>query len=376
MNDSAAGPRAPATHDTGDFAILDTGHLPVAAPELERVIRSILAGATTSFASDRNSTCYRVSLSAGNGASDTAVIKVPRFGRQRTNDDVTFAGETAVLAKLPAAGIANAYRLLARVKAGGMHFLVTTNVPGAPPDPLLHSLDRRQLAALFDSLLLMDRQGLMHYDLKPGNILFDRDAHGFVDFEFARFEPWLDAFTPAAATYCEDYNVSPNPYFPSRSNVANFEFRTLFRYLAELEEAGSVTAPETFFRGYLQEKSRYHTRMASHLAGLEPDSVEQMSARAGVTGEEVRCRLAKAAAYENTLAALMHEASPSVTDLERSLVGFRHDVFERQREQADTSRREAFERAGHERDIGRLPAEYMDAMSGTFERVWRSRPVP
>src|SRR6185369_2778371 len=114
--DSAAGPRAPATHGTVDFAILDTGHLPVAVPELERVIRSILAGATTAFASDRNSTCYRVSLSAGNGTSDTAVIKVPRFGRQRTNDDVTFAGETAVLAKLPAAGIANAYRLLARVK--------------------------------------------------------------------------------------------------------------------------------------------------------------------------------------------------------------------------------------------------------------------
>jgi type IV secretory pathway protease TraF len=162
----------------------------------------------------------------------------------------------------------------------------------------------------------------MHYDLKPGNILFDRDTHGFVDFEFARFEPWLDAFAPAAATYCEDYNVSPNPYFPSRSNVANFEFRTLFRYLAELEEAGPVSAPETFFRGYLQEKSRYHTRMASHLAGLAPDSVERMSARAGVTGEEVRCRLAKAAAYENTLAALMHEASPSVTTSSAPSLGF------------------------------------------------------
>jgi serine/threonine protein kinase len=345
-------------------------------PEIGRAIQSILEGTMSAFASDRNSTCYRVSLSAGNGVHHMAVIKMPRSGSQRTNDDVTFAGETAILARLPEAGIANAYRLLARVKAGDTHFLVTTNVAGAPADLTLNALDRRRLVTLFDSLLLMDRQGLMHYDLKPGNILFDGDEHGFVDFEFARFEPWLDAYAPAAAARCEDYNVSPNPHFPCRTNVANFEFRTLFRYLAGLEQARSAMDAETFFRDYLREKSRYHTRMASHLAGLAPDSVEQMSARAGITDEEVRRRLALAAAYEDTLAALTHDAPRSVAALERSLIEFRHDVFERQRARADMSRRKAFERARQEVGADRLPAEYVDAMSGTFERVWRSRPVP
>ena len=117
--------------------------------------------------------------------------------------------------------------------------------------------------------------------------------------------------------------------------------------------------------------------MASHLAGLAPDSVEQMSARAGITGEEVRRRLAKAAAFESTLAALMHDAPRPVTELERSLIGFRHDVFERQRDEA---RHVAAGSLRADCVAGsapiELPAEYVDAMSGTFDRVWRSRPPP
>ena len=239
MSDSALGSLRRQRDGSLDFAILDTGAAPGRCagngardpvdPGRRRRPRS---------PRDRNSTCYRVSLSAGNEVSEIAVIKVPRSGPQRTNDDVTFAGETAILARLPDAGIANAYRLLARVKVGGIHFLRDHERARAHRQIrcCIRSTERR-LASAFrqpvpdgsprpDALRSQARQHSLR-----------RDRHGFVDFEFARFEPWLDAYAPATAAYCEDYNVSPNPHFPARTNVANFEFRTLFRYLAGLEQA-------------------------------------------------------------------------------------------------------------------------------------------
>ena len=81
------------------FAILDSGALPVAAAEIRRAIRRVQDGEATEVARDRNSICYRVPLASAADAHGMAVIKVPRPGPQRTNGDVTFAGEAAILAQ-------------------------------------------------------------------------------------------------------------------------------------------------------------------------------------------------------------------------------------------------------------------------------------
>ena len=366
----------PAKPERGpDVAICERGTLPIAAAEIRRVIRIVLQGDATEFARDRNSVCYRVLLREGGGVPRPAVVKAPRPGPQRTNGDVTFAGEAGILARLPQAGITNAYRLLARAKAGDVHFLLTTHVPGAHPDPAQHPLDTPQLQGIFDTLFAMDCQGLMHYDLKPGNLLLDGKRHGLIDFEFARFESWQDAYAPATTTYCEDFNVSPNPHFPARTNVANFEFRTLAGYLAGLARATPTAGAAEFLRHYLQAKSRYHERMGQFLADLAPESADRMAKQGGIAVRDVRRRLGEAAAFADRLVALMRNPSKQVAEFEHSLMAFRQCVFERRRREAQSLRAAAFDRLRRD-GIGAsaLPTEYLSAMAGTFDLVWRSSP--
>jgi predicted Ser/Thr protein kinase len=353
--------------------ILDAGPKAIDPGFYAGAIRSIVQGSVPEVAQDRNSTCYRVHLPEHGPAPEAAIVKVARPGPQRTNPDVSFEGEARILARLPEAGIANAPGLLARVEAGGRYFLFTTELPGKHPDPWRHPLDGERLRTILDGLYAMDRRGLMHYDLKNANILIAGNRAAFVDFEFARFVDCFAAYAPATARFCEDFNVSGNPFFPARSNVSNFEFRALHRHLVELRATRSAAAADELLRAWLSGKSGYHRQRAGFLAELLATSLERVAGAGRIAADEARKRLIAAAEYESLLATLFADPHEPVASVEGSLIAFRCAIFERNADEATLRRKELL--AGIARDAphaGALPDAYRQATWRTLDLVGRS----
>lgn len=365
--DSMLGPRAGST----DCVVLDVGTPPVDPRAFTAAIRLVLAGQSGELARDRNGICYRVDLERGDGSSRSAILKIPRPGPQRTNPETTFAWEARILASLPAAGIPGAPALLGRVAHGDTHFLFLEDVPGNHPDPRAHPLDARHLRALLEHFHAMDIRGLMHYDLKSANILIDGAQAGFIDYEFARFRSHLNAYAPDSDAFCADFNVSINPFFPARSNVANFEFRALDRYLRDA--AAEPATADALLNDWLRGKSGYHRQMAAFLARLQDTSAELMAITSGIPAAEARARLGAAAEFEALLANLLAQPGVAVSRVERQLMAYRCAVFERHAVEA--ARLRAIIQAGIGAARARaatLPEAYCRAIARVLELVGRS----
>ena len=150
----------------------------------------------------------------------------------------------------------------------------------------------------------------------------------------------------ATSAYCEDFNASPNPHFPARTNVANFEFRTLAAYLAGLARSTSAANADEFFRDYLRVKSRYHAQDGTVPCGPRSRIDRASGGASGHRGARRACGdSARPPPSPSRLAALLHDASEPVRHLERALIAFRQSVFERRREEAQRLRAAAFDRA-------------------------------
>ena len=353
-----------------ESVVLDAGCHAIVADSYARALRQVRRGEAVELGRDHNAIAYRVALAARDGRTLRAVVKVPRPGPQRTNADTSFAWEATILASLPAAGIAAGPGLLGRVAADGTHYLFMDEVPGRHPDPVAHPLDAVRLRAILGHLYTMDVRGLMHYDLKPGNILVDGDEARFVDFEFARYRDLLETWAPGSDDFCADFNVSPNPFFPGRSNVANFEFRALHFHLRDLAAAGADA--DALLRDWLRDKDAWHARMAAHLDGLAAGAATGMALAGGIAPAAARERLRAAAAHERMLAALFTAPHEAALPVERLLMGYRCAVFERRGADALALRRAVTAATTAPRAGGALPAAYVDAVARVLELVGRS----
>lgn len=367
LADSTLGPRA----GSADCVVLDAGTPPVDPRAFAAAIRLVLAGQSGELARDRNGICYRVDLERGDGTSRSAILKIPRPGPQRTNPETTFAWEARILASLPAAGIPGAPALLGRVVHGDTHFLFLEDVPGNHPDPRVHPLDTRHVRALLQHFHAMDTRGLMHYDLKSANILIDGAQAGFIDFEFARFRSHLNAYAPDSDAFCADFNVSINPFFPARSNVANFEFRALDHYLRDA--AAQPATADALLRDWLRGKSGYHRKMAAFLAQMRDTSVDLMALTSGIPAGQARARLGAAAEFETLLAKLFAQPAAAVARLERQLMAYRCAVFEQHALEAARLLGSLQAGIGLARTrSGTLPGAYCEAVARVLELVGRS----
>lgn len=364
---------APQGHEElpGGYEVLDAGREAFEEGAYALALRQLLRGEAVEIGRDHNAIAYRVGLRVSEGWTRAAVVKVPRAGPQRTNPDMSFAWEAAILRSLPDAGIAAGPALLGRVAARGTHFLFMEEVPGRHPHPADQPLDAQRLRAILAQLYAMDAHGLMHYDLKAGNILVDGNTARFVDFEFARYRDPLETYAPGSDAFCADFNVSANPFFPGRSNVANFEFRALHFYLRDAAAAGADA--DALLRDWLRGKSACHARVAVFLDGLSGRAAADMARAGGIARSEVQARLRAAAAHEGLLAALFAAPRAAVLPVERLLMAYRCAVFERRAADAGVLRRELRAAlASPPRDGAVLPPGYRDAVLRVLDLVGRS----
>jgi predicted Ser/Thr protein kinase len=354
-----------------ECVVLNEGTDPIDCREFAGAIQMIMDGRVTELARDRNAVCYQVKLARKNGTPGTAIVKMPRMGPQRTNADTTFSWEAGILASLPARGITGAPSLLGRVAAAGMHFLFMDEVQGKHPDPSTNPLDGHQLQAILDHFYVMDSQGFMHYDLKFANILVEGEHVEFIDFEFARFWDYRTAYTPLNEAFCEDFNVSTNPFFPTRSNVANFEFRALHHYLCDIAATRANATVRLF--DWLRGKSTYHHKMAARFTELAETSAKHIAVTSGITIDETYGQLCSAAAYESLLAALLEQPHQAVARVERLLMAYRCAVFERRGAKAQQLRRtiQAEIRLGATHNNA-MPRAYKQAVARVLDLVGRS----
>lgn len=356
---------------TVECVLLDEGTEPIDCREFAVAIQLIMDGLVAELARDRNAICYRVQLARNNGTSGIAIVKMPRMGPQRTNADTTFAWEAGILASLPAKGITGAPSLLGRVAAAGMHFLFMDEAPGRHPDSWTNPLDGQQLRAILDHLYVMDSQGFMHYDLKFANILVKGEHVEFIDFEFARFWDYRNVYTPLNEAFCEDFNVSSNPFFPARSNVANFEFRALHRYLCDI--AATQSNVNARLLDWMHAKSTYHRKMTGFFTELAETSSRHIALTSVITIDEARRRLCAAAAHESLLAGLFEQPHVTVERVESLLMAFRCAVFERQGIKAQKLRRSIQAEIRLDATHGEvMPRAYKQAVARVLDLVGRS----
>ncbi len=362
---------SPPRGDVSGFAVLDWGEFGVDAPALAAATRRVLRGDAPEIARDRNAICRRVWLPLRHGGELASIVKEPRPGPQRTNPDPTFAGEAQVLSRLPGLGITQAPRLIARVTAAGSHCLLAEELPGAHPDPRRLPLDAGQLEAIADGLFVLDSRDLMHYDLKPANLLVAPGAARFLDFEFARFHDHRASFAPATAAFCADFNAGSNPFVPARSNVANFEFRTLDRHLQEIA-ASDRRAADALLRDWLRVRAGYHRRTAA-LFTERASAAEAVAIGSGCTVAQARAGLLAGADYEVLVAGLLECGVEPAMTVERALMAYRCAVFERRGDDARRVRTAALAALDEDRaGAGALPAAYRRAARRVLDLVARS----
>jgi tRNA A-37 threonylcarbamoyl transferase component Bud32 len=325
-----------------------------------------------------NSICYKTTMKGQDGIERDVILKEARLNSSRTNPDTTFRQEADLLLRLTGITIQDVPAVIGRFQYGNRHFLVVSFVPGCHPHVIHNPFLSGHLTDLSRKLFLLDSGGFIHYDLQIPNILLDRNRVGLIDFEFGEQIDPTEAYLEEKKVFYEDYNVSVNPYFPMRSSLSNFEFRSLFDYLQKLCLTVSKSAATSFLHTFLENKSLYHRMFCDHLNIFKKKRITDISRNSKRTLWEVARLMNKAIAYEGVLSDLYADATREIASCEYMLMKYRYCLFNRDFNQLTVNMeslyRSSFKRmnlfASASESAGQVAhTEYFKNMLATFEKL-------
>lgn len=180
----------------------------------------------------------------------------------------------------------------------GKYYLMSQIINGVHPT---HSgLTENHLRGIINKSFTLDINGIVHTDLQNQNIILENEfSEKFIDFgayniltnhgnyidsnnvDYHQFmdDGWVERetnsdfkqkFIKTFYSNNQKYdikNYSDNPYLKIKSNISNFEFRSIYDYLMQ----NDISNPKLFFRTYLKLKANhYHSKMVDFLSELQP----------------------------------------------------------------------------------------------------------
>jgi predicted Ser/Thr protein kinase len=312
----------------GDLTLLDIGDQPVKRHHLQELLNSLAQNRIPLIHRGLNSLCYKVLWACGHADFNHAVLKTARLHALRTNLDTTYANEARMLGLLSGLYIGGMPRLGARFRQHNRHYLLTSFVAGDHPHVLANPFKKTHLGTLLDTLFKLDINGILHYDLQSSNLLLTSTGVRLIDFEFTRKHNLLEAYHKKNQAFHRDYNTATNPYFPMRSNVCNFEFRTLHDYCLKSVHTHQRFNGMEFQRSFLRAKAGYHHKLKNHLTTLHTYAADEISRVSAKPVENVVAALRRAVHFEGILERLFENPDNDILESEEMLRHYRYLCFQ------------------------------------------------
>ena len=222
-----------------------------------------------------------------------------------------FKEEAAILKQLPES-LTNSPNFLAHLQKGDKYFLIMTLKKGSQvPKNIKYNDD--QFNDIFNTMLELDKLGIIHGDIGPRNMLIDKSHLNIIDYGSAKnFDP---------LKYEENSNKFHSPYFCYPSNLQSFE-RTLVKaiepnpiFLTRIFSNTSIykniksKQARNYFTQYLKHRAVYHEKRAEFIESqLESQKLQ-------LTQEQIDF-LKKAKEFESIQAAVLKNPSDEVINIE------------------------------------------------------------
>ena len=356
-----------------------------------------------------NSICYKIPSTDG----ESYGVRFFRPDAMNYGNDSTYEKEAFALKKVKESGVEDAQELIDVIEKDGKHYIITNLAKGK----VLNAQEGRilnpnQTRDVLKKLTQLDKSGFMQYDAQLENIFFNGDKAELIDFggfsvsvqdkitlemlkslgvsmDYDSFYPDFGALKEGDIgrlnleellkntkpylgfsdidTTCISRNA--NPYFSSLSNVANFEYRSLFYHLFDTAKAKDSDIASQVLINYLKAKgSEHHKIMVSFFEGL---NIDEVSNACQLDRETISQRIKNATSYEKMLTDLLSQETIKENVLKTELAKMQiRWVAEEQKSAVQTQ----FEtlvsmiQGFKDKDTGELKQYYNDSLS-FFEKL-------
>ncbi len=312
------------------YILLESLNFDVKEQTMEKIVLNISNNKLEILGKGKNSLCYKTKISDKTGELIDIAVKT-RIINPKTNPDMTFENEALALKKINPINIGNSQKMFFRFEKDGKYYLVTNIVRGIHPHCMENPFTPIHLDIILNHCFELDKNYFLHSDLKARNLLTGENHVGLIDFEFTNHiekNAILKVLSRQNKEFCCDYNVCSNPYFLIRSNLSNFEFRTLYKYINDINKAFSEEKADEFFVCYLKKKSKYHEKWANFIEETGVNNISEMADYGHISIAKAEEIIYKAVNHERIAAKILANPDKEIIGTEFAKIYLRYAVFE------------------------------------------------